>query len=179
VAGWAFLEMDMICLFDCFGTVFNMSQIPKEDLRYYGSILKKPVWEPLNFPKYWQEIPPHPDSEEGIDILKSKGHKCVALSNAPHQLMRVLSANANIYWDHIIGLEEYKIYKPNRLAYLTACAELDCKPSDCTMVTANKTFGDIEGAKSVGMFAKLIRNEWCPDIMALARNASKIRERSK
>ena len=161
----------MIYLFDCFGTVFNMADIPKDDLRYYGSILKKPVWEPLNFPEHWKTISPHLDSVEGINLLKSKGHKCVALSNAPRQLICVLSANAQIYWDHVIGLEEYKIYKPNRLAYLTDCAELDCKPSDCTMVTANKNFGDIEGAKSVGMFAKLIRDEYCPDITALARDA--------
>jgi FMN phosphatase YigB (HAD superfamily) len=148
----------VIFLFDCFGTVFDMAQIPKEDLRYYGSILKKPVWEPLNFPPHWRNIPPHPDSREGLEMLKKKGHSVVALSNAPRDLMISISLGANIEWDHIIGLEKYKIYKPNPLAYLTACAEFNCRPSDCTMVTANKNFGDLEGANLVGMHTQLIRH---------------------
>lgn len=163
----------MICLFDCFGTVFNMSQIPKEDLRYYGSILKKPVWEPLNFPDHWKTIPPHPDSKEGLEKLRAEGHKVVALSNAPSDLMRELSDNARIVWDHIIPLEEYKIYKPNKLAYLTACAELDVAPSQCTMITANKDFGDLEGAAYVRMDTILIRHWPGTDILWLTSDKFK------
>jgi len=155
-------------LFDCFGTVFNMESVPKDDLRYYGKVLKAPIWEPLNFPSHWQNIPAHPDSKDGIDKLKSLGLTVEALSNAPKELMKTLSANNNISWNHIIGLEKYKIYKPNPLAYLTACAELDCKPSECLMITANETFGDLEGSKFVGMHSKLIRNETGLDIIGLA-----------
>jgi FMN phosphatase YigB (HAD superfamily) len=98
-----------------------MENIPKEDLRYYGSVLKKPIWEPLHFPDTWKHIPAHPDSKEGFGLIKQK-HKVIALSNAPKELMTELSANAGIEWNHIIGLERYKIYKPNLLAYLTVCA---------------------------------------------------------
>ena len=164
----------MIYLFDCFGTVFNMADIPKADLRYYGSILKKPVWEPLEFPEYWAKIPPHPDSVSGLAKLAANGHYVVALSNAPAPLMAKLSANAGISWHHIIPLEKYRIYKPNPLAYLTACAELDCRPSACTMITANRTFGDLEGARSVGMDAKLIRTPSLPHINWLAEIAGKV-----
>jgi FMN phosphatase YigB (HAD superfamily) len=166
----------MIFLFDCFGTVFNMQDIPKEDLRYYGSVLKKPVWEPLEFPPHWRNIPPHPDSKEGLERLKRNGHKVVALSNAPLPLMCILSANAGIEWSHIIPLEKYKIYKPNPLAYLTACAELKCRPGECVMVTANEKFGDLEGSASVGMFPQLIRHpdpsldiNWLADVFPKLR----------
>lgn len=158
----------MYILFDCFGTVFNMENVPKEDLVYYGSVLRNPIWEPLNFPPHWRNIPPHPDSREGLERLKRNGHKVVALSNAPLPLMCILSANAGIEWNHIIGLERYKIYKPNPLAYLTACAELDCRPSECIMISANKTFGDIEYSRLVGMESILIRDDKVADIIALA-----------
>jgi FMN phosphatase YigB (HAD superfamily) len=61
-----------------------------------------------------------------------------------------------------------KIYKPNPLAYLTACAELDCRPSECIMISANKTFGDIEHSREVGMQSILIRDDKVADIIALA-----------
>jgi 2-haloalkanoic acid dehalogenase type II len=157
----------MYILFDCFGTVFNMENVPKEDLVYYGSVLRNPIWEPLNFPDTWKHIPAHPDSREGLEIIKKK-HKIIALSNAPKPLMTELSLNAGIEWSHIIGLERYKIYKPNPLAYLTACAELDCRPSECIMISANKTFGDIEHSREVGMQSILIRDEKVADIIALA-----------
>ena len=157
----------MYILFDCFGTVFNMENVPKEDLVYYGSVLRNPIWEPLNFPDTWKHIPAHPDSREGLELIKQK-HKIIALSNAPKLLMTELSLNAGIVWDHIIGLEKYKIYKPNPLAYLTACAELDCRPSECIMISANKNFGDIEHSREVGMQSILIRDDKVADIIALA-----------
>lgn len=156
----------MYILFDCFGTVFNMTNVPKEDLIYYGSILNKPIWEPLNFPDTWKHIPAHPDSKQGLELIK-QNHKIIALSNAPKTLISELSENNGIKWDHIIGLEKYKIYKPNPLAYLTACAELDCKPSECVMISANKNFGDIENSIKVGMRSILIRNKTVKDIFAL------------
>lgn len=157
----------MYILFDCFGTVFNMEDIPKKDLIYYGSVLKNPTWEPLNFPETWKHIPAHPDSKYGLELIKTN-HKVIALSNAPKSLMTELSKNNGIVWDHIIGLEKYKIYKPNPLSYLTACAELDCRPSECVMVSANKTFGDIENSKKIGMNSVLIRTEEIINIVHLA-----------
>jgi len=140
-----------IVLFDCFGTIFNMKCVAKQDLIYYGSVLAKPIWERLYFPKYWRAIPAHPDSKNGLEMIRDAGYIICALSNAPSELMKELSDNAGIIWDHIIPLEKYRIYKPNPLAYLTACAELNCKPSDCVMVSANKSFGDLESSVSIGM----------------------------
>lgn len=156
----------MYILFDCFGTVFNMENVPREDLFYYASVLSNPTWQPLNFPETWKHIPAHPDSREGLELIRKK-HKVIALSNAPKDLMAELSVNNGIIWDHIIGLEKYKIYKPNKLAYLTACAELDCRPSECIMISANKNFGDIEHSREVGMQSILIRDENVADIIAL------------
>lgn len=107
------------------------------------------------------------DCVDGLNSLKSAGYCVCALSNAPLALMTQLSSNNNIKWSHIIALEKYKIYKPNPLSYLTACAELDCRPSECLMVTANQTFGDLEGSAFVGMSSKLIRNDTGLDVSNL------------
>ena len=144
-----------------------MKDVPKEDLVYYGNVLRNPIWQPLVFPDTWKHIPAHKDSKLGLEMLKSR-HKVIALSNAPKDMMLELSANNGIVWDHVIGLEAYKVYKPNPLAYLVACAELDCNPSECLMVSANKTFGDIENSRKVGMNSVLIRSEEIVDIPHLA-----------
>lgn len=162
-----------VILLDCFGTVFDMENIPSEDINYYGYVIKKPFWEPLNLPEKWNTIPAFPDSKEAIHKLRHKGYEVVALSNAPASLIEELSKYNKIKLDHIIPLEKYKIYKPNPLAYLTACSELDCKPSDCIMVTANKTFGDLEAAKTIGMKSILVRDTEDNDLNNLEKIIAK------
>jgi 2-haloalkanoic acid dehalogenase type II len=141
----------VIFLFDCFGTIFDISNVPIEDLRYYAKVLHAPAWEPLVFPASWNDLRPHLGAFWDIRELREAGHTVAALSNAPSAMMAELSAKNEIEWDKIIPLEKYRIYKPNPLAYLTACAELDCRPSECVMVSANKTFGDLEASRLVGM----------------------------
>jgi 2-haloacid dehalogenase len=134
-----------------------MSQVAREDLHAYGDHLRKPTWSPLRLPSSWEYLPPHPDSIEGIYRLR-RDYFVVTCSNAPLGTMAKLSKNAGIQWDAIIPLELNRVFKTNPAAYMTVCEVLDVCPEDVMMVTANKTFGDLEASQLLGMQPMLIRD---------------------
>jgi 2-haloalkanoic acid dehalogenase type II len=154
-----------VIAFDLFGTVFDMSNVPREEIRAYLDCCTAPKW-PLALPEAWKHLPTHDDAVEGIALLRTK-YTVVALSNGPLNTTVPLSKNVGITWDALIPLEAYHVYKPQSEAYLTIVGLLGVAPSDVLMVTANPTFahfpyGDIEGARGVGMQAQLIRRPGCP-----------------
>ncbi len=148
-------------LFDVFGTVFDMSSLPKEDIKHYVNHVKADVWKPLELPEDWWYLKAHPDAAEGIRRLRE--HFTVAtLSNGPVDLLVWLSKQNGIDWDWIVPIQMEYTYKPHRAAYLTVFQCFKFDPSQILLVTANPTFGDIEGAASVGMKSQVIRQPGCP-----------------
>lgn len=157
-----------VIAFDLFGTVFDMSGVPREEFKAYGRHIKQPEWSPLVLPDSWAKIPAFPDSKEGIDRLIAGGYQVIPLSNCPMRLCFRMSDNAGIEWSTYYGLEHWKIYKPDPEAYGLFCAYFDFEPSEVLMVTANEKFGDIEAARALGMQAVLIRGTEYPTINDLA-----------
>ncbi len=147
--------------FDVFGTVFDLSGVDKEEIRDYGRQLKQPIWQPVLLPKSWEFLPAHPDSRTGIEQLRRK-FIVVTCSNGPIHLLTKLSRNNRIDWDFITPIELRRVYKPNPSAYALVCESLNLFPEEVMFVTANPTFGDMEGSKSLGMQPQLIRNPGCP-----------------
>jgi FMN phosphatase YigB (HAD superfamily) len=122
-------------IFDCFGTVFDMNQIPKAEISDYVSHVRQANFVPYAFPSGWYDIRPHLDSVDGISSLRTSGFMCVALSNGDKNLISHISTNNNIVWDHIVDLLEHKVYKPHVDAYRTVEKDLNVKPPECLMVT--------------------------------------------
>lgn len=146
--------------FDLFGTVLDAHSRPKEEFEPYGKLLeeyKNGIWKPFPYSAHWERMKPFKDSGIGLAALQAKGYRVVALSNASMRLTIEMSSNAEIVWDAIIPLEAIKVYKPDVRAYEFALQLLQCIPAEMMMVSANKNFGDIETAKSIGCQAKLIR----------------------
>ena len=82
-----------------------------------------------------------------------------------------ISALNGIGWDHITDLKEHRVYKPNIDAYRTIEKDLGYKPVETLMVTANPTFGDVEGAAAIGMHSQVIRQPGTPQtIIELAES---------
>ncbi len=157
-----------VVAFDVFGTVFDMSSVNRQELKYYAEHISKPLWEPLKFSKSWETIPAHSDSKAGISKLR-ENFIVVTCSNGPLGLLTKLSKYNGISWDAIIPLELNKVFKPNLAAYMTVCEVLNIEPRDMIMVTANKDFGDIEAAIELGMEPQLIRHPNHPqNILELA-----------
>ena len=72
-------------------------------------------------------------------------------------LLEHVSRRGGILWDKIIDLASHRVYKPHVDAYRTVEKEMKVKPAGTLMVTANPTFGDIEGAAAIGMPSQVIR----------------------
>ena len=159
--------MIKVIAFDVFGTVFDLSQVERNEVRTYIQHIKQSEWSPLKLPKHWETLPAHADSKEGIEMLR-KDYTVVTCSNGPLGLLTKLSKHNNISWDAIIPLELNKVFKPNHKAYLTVCEVLDVAPEEVLMVTANEKFGDLEAAKEVGMSSILIRDDKLSTIIDLA-----------
>ena len=144
--------------FDCFGTLFDMSPIPQEQIADYVRHVRSEDFTPYNFPSEWYNLKAHPDVPEGIKRLKAAGFRCVSMSNGPCGLIERLAASNGFAFHHIIDLRYWGVYKPHLAAYMTVFAETRYQPHETLMVTANPTFGDIEGAAAIGMPSQVIRH---------------------
>jgi 2-haloalkanoic acid dehalogenase type II len=154
--------MLQVIAFDCFGTVFDMAGVNHEEIAAYVAHVRKNDFTPFEFPQSWWELQPHPDSAEGIKRLQYAGYQCVALSNGDAGLIWRASRKAGIEWNYVTDLRAERVYKPNIDAYRTIEKLLGWKPAETLMVTANPTFGDIEGAAAIGMHSQVIRRPGTP-----------------
>lgn len=156
-------------LFDCFGTVFDMSETPKAEIADYVAHVRKEDFTPYTFPESWYALKAHPDAEEGIWHLRYNcNFRCVAFSNGSSELIKAISDANDIRWSGIISPAAIQAYKPNPRAYEQAVRMMRVPAHKCLMVTANPTFGDIEGAAGAGMQTCVIRHGFPNDIIELA-----------
>ncbi len=162
--------------FDCFGTVFDMSGVSREEIKAYVDHVRKADFTPFDFPKSWWELKSHPDAKDGIQTLQAMGLFCIALSNGDANLIDDVSHRNGFDFDYVIDLAgRHRIYKPHVDAYRTVEKDLGYKPSETLMVTANPTFGDIEGAAAIGMHSQVIRQPGLPQtIIELAKNLESV-----
>ena len=157
--------------FDCFGTVFDMSNVSRDEIRAYVNHVRMEKFTPFDFPQSWWSLKAHPDSKEGIEALQAKGFFCVALSNGDANLIHQVSQQNGFIFDYVIDLAgRHRVFKPHLDAYRTIEKDLGYKPEHTLMVTANPTFGDIEGAAAIGMRSQVIRHLDTPQtIIELAK----------
>lgn len=163
----------MVIGFDLFGTVFDVSRTPRDELRAYGDTIRDKVWRPFVWPKTWERLPPFADSRMGLIRLQQLNHFVVALSNAPLALSMRMILNAELRFNAIVPLETIQKYKPDPACYEFAAKLCGVPHGEFMMVSGNKDFGDIEAAQKLGMRAQLIRNEGHPgSIIDLAKQLS-------
>lgn len=147
-----------VIAFDIFGTVVDLDNVPRNELKEYARILKAPKWEPFRPPITWKTLKAFEDSKEAIKLLRQK-YKVVTLSNCPIDYQIDICKHNKLEFDALIPLEAFQMYKPKTEAYKTLFKLFpDVAPSEFMMVTANKTFGDLEGASNLGMSPVWIRH---------------------
>jgi 2-haloalkanoic acid dehalogenase type II len=156
------------CAFDCFGTLFDMTPVPKSDIAAYVHHVQRADFSPYTFPKSWYDLKAHPDVSAGILEIQSSGILCVALSNGSKELIEHLAIMNILAFDRVIDLVAHKVYKPHVDAYKTVHKETGVKPHETLMVTANPLFGDLEGAAAIGMRSQVIRHGYPNTVLELA-----------
>jgi HAD superfamily hydrolase (TIGR01493 family) len=161
--------MKIKCIaFDCFGTVFDMSSVSRDEIKAYVEHVRKSDFSPFQFSKSWWNLKPYPDSRRGLELLRGMGFECVTLSNGDAGLLGYISRAADLPWSAIIDLASHKFYKPHVMAYRAVEKDRGFKPEETLMVTANPTFGDIEGAAAIGMPSQVIRHGHPNTVIELA-----------
>lgn len=159
--------------FDIFGTVVDMSGTPREELVAYGEHIRKPEYSPLTLPESWEKLEAFPDALPGLSKLKEK-YIIVTLSNGPMGLLTKIAKNNNLPFDTIVPVELARSFKPNPEPYKLLISAFNLKPEEIMMVTANKTFGDLESSRDLGMVPQLIRGDSdVQDIIELYRKLKK------
>jgi 2-haloalkanoic acid dehalogenase type II len=143
--------------FDCFGTVFDMSGISRNEISDYVEHVRREDFSPFQFPRSWWELKAHSDSAKGVERIRKAGIRCVAMSNGSIELIGHISTASGVRWDHIVDLRKARIYKPHVDAYRVIQTQTGFLPAETLMVTANPSFGDLEGAEAVGMRSEVIR----------------------
>jgi HAD superfamily hydrolase (TIGR01493 family) len=160
---------DIKCIaFDCFGTVFDMSGVDRAEIKAYVEHVRRDDFSPYKFPESWFALKAHPDAAEGIRRLQEAGYFCVAMSNGTVQLINTISTANDIHWNAIIDLILHGTYKPHVKAYRAIEESIGIAPARTLMVTANPTFGDIEGSSAIGMPSQVIRHGYPDNIIELA-----------
>jgi HAD superfamily hydrolase (TIGR01509 family) len=161
--------MIKVIAFDLFGTVFDLSKTPREEIKDYISQVRREEWLPLSLPKSWKDMPLFEDSKEGLKRLKKK-YKLVTCSNAPISLQfDMMSGEILLLWDSFVNFYDVKAYKPDPKTYSLVYQTTGYQPYECLMVTGNEGSPDLEGAKKVGMQSIGIRNAGdCKNIIELA-----------
>lgn len=161
-----------VIAFDLFGTVFDASTVDRDEVLAYVRHVRNDCveWLPLLLPASWSDIPAHPDSAEGLRMLRAAGFKVVTCTNWPECQIDAASNNADIEWDHKVLLERYRIYKPHLSAYAAICQELGVAADEVLMVTANPGAGDDTRPALIGMKSQVIREPGTPEtIIELAK----------
>lgn len=145
--------------FDLFGTVFDLSDTPKHEIRAYIAHVRKPEWSPLTLPESWLDLKPFPDAAEGLKALLDAGFYTFSCSNAPYEFTAALMERCGLdpWFVGYTDIAASRCYKPAPDAYLELCDQYHFLPQECLMVTGNAGSPDIEGARAVGMQAVMIR----------------------
>lgn len=155
-----------VIAFDVFGTVFDLSQVDRAEIRAYVDHIHAAEWQPLTLPASWETLDAHPDAAEGIARLRRR-FQVVTCSNGPISLLTKISKRAGISWDALTPLEVARVYKPREAAYRLVCEMMRVEPCEVAFVTANRTFGDVEASRALGMTPFVIRGEIFKTIGAL------------
>lgn len=149
--------------FDLFGTVFDISNTDKQEIRDYIAHVRKPEWSPLVLPLSWRNLKPFPDVAEGLAKLIELNLYTVTCSNAPWEFTDDLLHRSGLwYLIHATNTATLKQFKPHPYAYRTVCDQFDYGPEEVLMVTGNAKSPDIKGAQDIGMQAIQIRQPGTP-----------------
>jgi 2-haloalkanoic acid dehalogenase type II len=151
-----------------FGTVFDLSNTPKHEIRNYIAHVNKSVWSPLVLPESWLDLKPFPDAAEGIKAILEAGFYTFSCSNAPYEFTETLMERCGLdsLFVGYADIAAARCYKPAPSAYLELCDQYRFLPAEVLMVTGNAGSPDIDGARAVGMQSIMIRQPGCPSTTA-------------
>jgi 2-haloacid dehalogenase len=100
-----------------------------------------------------RELPPHPDVEPALRILRDGGIRISALTNGDPAVVESMFAQGGIdkYFEQINTTSELRSWKPDEAVYHLAARKLGLDPGQVCLVAAHAW--DCHGAKRAGLMA--------------------------
>ncbi len=98
-----------------------------------------------------EQMPPFADVADGLDRLKSQGHRLAVLTNSARATAERHLDGAGLRgrFERVIGVDEVGAYKPDRRAYAYALEQLSGTAQDTWLVAAHDW--DVVGAHGAGL----------------------------
>ena len=92
-----------------------------------------------------------PDVKPGLEALKRQGLRLAVLSNGEPRMLEAAARSAGILplLDHVVSVEEVKIFKPSPRVYNLATERLGVRSRELGFVSSNSW--DVAGAASAGL----------------------------
>ncbi|HEU5321235.1 MAG TPA: haloacid dehalogenase type II, partial [Methylomirabilota bacterium] len=92
-----------------------------------------------------------PDVKPGLEALKGQGLRLAILSNGEPRMLEAAARSAGIlrWLDHVVSVEEVKIFKPSPRVYNLASERLGMRSAELGFVSSNSW--DVAGAASAGL----------------------------
>lgn len=105
------------------------------------------------------QLNPHPDVEEGLQLLQEKGYRLATLTNSAQKVADQQLAHAGIdhYFEASMSVEPMQLFKPTLDTYYRALKQLEVAPEDCLFVAAHGW--DTAGAMRAGLTTAFIARE--------------------
>ena len=101
----------------------------------------------------YEELDAYPEVPEVLQKLKERGITTAILSNGTAQMLRaaVRSAGVESYLDHVISVDQLKIYKPHPTVYRLAVDKLSLPAEQICFMSSNAW--DVSGGANYGFQA--------------------------
>jgi 2-haloacid dehalogenase len=101
-------------------------------------------------------LPPHPDVEEGLNMLNKAGYRLVAFTNSTAEVLKQQMEKAGLtnLFEALLSVDEVRKYKPAIDTYREISKKLGVQPEEAMMIAAHGW--DMAGALHAGLQAAFI-----------------------
>jgi 2-haloacid dehalogenase len=104
----------------------------------------------------YERLGAYPDARPALEALRARGLRLAILSNGSPRMLAAAAESAGLapLLEHVISVEDVRVYKPSPAVYRLAPARLGLWPAEIAFVSANGW--DAAGAKAFGFSVA-----WC------------------
>jgi 2-haloacid dehalogenase len=104
----------------------------------------------------YERLGAYPDARPALEALRARGLRLAVLSNGSPRMLAAAAESAGLapLLEHVISVEEVRVYKPSPAVYRLAPDRLGLWPAEIAFVSANGW--DAAGAKAFGFSVA-----WC------------------
>lgn len=155
---WFSLMLQYSLVDNVTGEYHNFGEIGKAAFQMTEQMLEKkvPEDEKNEILQMIRHLPPHPEVEKALLMLKEAGYRMVTLTNSTEEVVKqqMESSGLSKYFEMLLSIDPMRKYKPAPETYRKASEKLRVRPEEAMLIAAHGW--DITGALHAGLQAAFI-----------------------